>query len=330
MTEAPGRITLWAVEVFAAIAEAGSISAAARRVAASPSTVSQQLANLESALGVQLVERAARPLRLTPAGATFRRRARNILAEAALAQAELAGRGLGRLTQLRLGMIEDFDADVTPRLLSDMAGDLGNCRFLLETGASHHLTGQLGQRALDMIVTAEIGPAEPWKEVHPLMDEPFVMVTPAGRAPDPGQLADLPFIHYTQRHHMGRVIAQHLARHRLDLAERFEMDSYHAIMALVAQGAGWTIATPLGVLRAQRFLGGVTMAPLPIPPLGRSISLSARRELLGAVPAQTALRLRRIIAELILAPLIDREPWLAPVLRLSVPHTADHLDVGEG
>jgi len=41
-----GRVTLWAVEVFVALAEERAISAAARRLGASASAVSQQLAGL--------------------------------------------------------------------------------------------------------------------------------------------------------------------------------------------------------------------------------------------------------------------------------------------
>ena len=52
MAGATGRITLWGIEVFVATSEEASISAAARRLGASPSAVSQQLTNLEGALGV--------------------------------------------------------------------------------------------------------------------------------------------------------------------------------------------------------------------------------------------------------------------------------------
>jgi len=330
VSDSTGRLTLWAMEIFDAIAEDLSISGAARRVGASVSSVSQQLSNLESALGTELVDRAARPLRLTPAGVTFRRRAQAILGEAAAARAELSGEGLRNLARLGLGMIEDFEADVTPRFLFDMAAELGSCRFLLETGASHHLYAQLGAGALDMIVAADLDAGQPRIERHPLMSEPFVAVLPAGW---PGGIADgaaaglddlagLPLIHYTQRHHMGRVIAAHLAHHARPPAHRFELDSYHAIMALVAQGAGWTIATPLGVLRAQRFLDRVRMVPLPLPPLARSVSLAARQGELGPIPAQMAARLRPLIAGLIVEPALDRHPWLAGLLRLETPGEA--------
>lgn len=322
MADSSGRITLWGVEVFAAIAEEGSISGAAKRVAASPSAVSQQLTNLETSLGTTLVDRAARPLTLTAAGRTFRRRAANILNETALARAELVVQDMSKLTGFRLGMIEDFDADVTPRLLFDMAGDLAGCQFLLETGASHRLFDQLAARELDVIVAADIGQSSNWMEVHSLMTEPFVVVMPLGRPGLPdgfASVSDIPYIQYTQRHNMGRVIAAHLTQANFHPSHRFEMDSYHAIMALVAQGAGWTIATPLGVLRAYRFLDHVAVVPLPTEPLVRNISLVARRELLGDMPAHTASRLRPILQEMVLEPAVARYPWLAPSLNLREP-----------
>ncbi|MEM8554430.1 MAG: LysR family transcriptional regulator [Pseudomonadota bacterium] len=320
MAETSARITLWGMEVFVAIANTGSISSAAKQLRASASSVSQQLSNLENALGTPLVDRAARPLRLTPAGVTFRTRAQSILNETALAKSELAGQDLVKISRLRLGMIEDFDADVTPRLLSEMGSDLAGCQFLLETGASHYLYDQLAARRLDVIVAADIGDAASWMEIHPLLCDPFVAVISPGQAGTVAagwsDLQKLPFIHYTQRHHMGRVIAAHLARRNFQPSHRFELDSYHAIMAMVAQGAGWTIATPLGVLRAHRFLDDVAMVPLPSEPLNRTIALVARREILGTVPEQTAARLRRIASDLIVEPTVQRYPWLAPLLRV--------------
>lgn len=315
-----GRVTLWMIEVFAAIAETRSISGAAQRVGASTSAASQQLARLEAALQTILVDRAARPLGLTPAGEMFRRRAQNILDEAALARAELAARDLTRLTGVRLGLIEDFDAEVTPRLLASMAEDLAACRFLLETGASHRLIAALGERALDIVVAADIAAAADWMEVHSLMEEPFIAAVPMrGEQPaveGPDALTRLPLIHYTQRHHMGRMIAAHLARQNIAPTSRFELDSYHAILAMVAEGVGWTILTPLGLMSAKRFETRVAVVPLPGAPLSRTIALWARRGTLGAIPADTAARLRLILQEHVVAPAIARLPWTRPRLRV--------------
>lgn len=319
MVGAPGKITLWGIEVFVATAQEQSISAAARRLGASPSSISQQLSNLETALGVVLLNRRERPVTLTPAGEAFRRRAQSILNEAAQARAELARVDHKALTQLRLGMIEDFDSGVTPQLLSELADEMKSTQFLLETGASHRLFDQLESRALDVIVATDMAAAADWMEVFPLMIEPFVAVAPKGvitGAKDRESLLKMPLIQYTSRHHMGRVVSDHLVRQNISLSHRFELDSYHAIMAMVANGAGWSILTPLGVSHAKRFRDQVDVFPLPFAPLSRSISLYARRDILGDMPGRIAEKLRDLLAKRIVSAQVARHPWLKDELRV--------------
>ena len=149
-----------------------------------------------------LPDMPARPPRLTRAGEIMHRRAQTILTEAAQAKAELAMADLARLTNVRLGMIEDFEADVTPRLLTHMAEQLTTCQFLLETGASHILHDQLDAQHLDIVVAAQLGEGTgaDWAEVHPLMREGFVVAAPKGQIEaDAGtleQLCALPLIQY--------------------------------------------------------------------------------------------------------------------------------------
>jgi len=319
MVHPSGKITLWGVEAFVATAEEGSVSAAARRLNASPSGISQQLAGLETALGTTLMDRTTRPVTLTPAGKIFLRRALKIQAEAQMARAELSSKDFLALTDFRIGVIEDFDADVTPCLLAELANDLKTCQFLLETGASHRLFNQLNTGALDMVVAAEMGVPAERMEVHPLLEEPFVAAVPKDLSlgSDPlATLRALPLIQYTERHFMGRQISAHLAQHNLTLAHRFELDSYHAILAMVAGGGSWTILTPLGYLRARRFSAQVRLIPLPFAPLSRRISLTARTGVLGEMPAQTADRLRALLNSLIVEPTLADMPWLKGDLKL--------------
>jgi len=314
-----GKITLWGMSVFVATAEEASISAASRRLGTSAATVSQQITNLEGAIGTTLLNRGERPVTLTPAGEMFLRRANTILNEAEQAKAELAMADLSRLTRFRLGMIEDFDADVTPGLLGTMSTELKNCHFLLETGASHHLFELLDTRALDVIVAADMDDALSGMEVHSLLEEPFVVAAPKGAVQGGDvvrQLHRMQLIQYTTRHHMGRLIAAHLARQNLRLTQRFELDSYHAIMAMVADGAGWTILTPLGWLRAGRFRDAVDLMPLPFAPLSRRISLTARRDILGDMPTTITNRLKPLLQEMIVEPAVQTYPWLKDELTL--------------
>jgi DNA-binding transcriptional LysR family regulator len=77
---------------FASIAEAGSVTGAARRLAISKSVVSERLTELERLLGAKLVRRSTRRLSLTDEGNTFYERAKRILREVESAASELAER----------------------------------------------------------------------------------------------------------------------------------------------------------------------------------------------------------------------------------------------
>lgn len=65
------RIDLNAVAIFVRIVETGSLSAAARTLHIPKTTVSKRLAVLEAALGVALITRTTRKLRLTEAGKAY-------------------------------------------------------------------------------------------------------------------------------------------------------------------------------------------------------------------------------------------------------------------
>lgn len=66
---------------FSAIASAGSLSAAARELGVTTPAVSKHLAQMESRLGVALVNRTTRRMSLTPEGELYLQNARRILAE---------------------------------------------------------------------------------------------------------------------------------------------------------------------------------------------------------------------------------------------------------
>jgi len=77
---------------FVAVAEAGSISEAARRLRLAKSVVSERLAEIERSLGATLVHRTTRKLSLTEDGAAFLERAARILREVEEATADMAER----------------------------------------------------------------------------------------------------------------------------------------------------------------------------------------------------------------------------------------------
>jgi DNA-binding transcriptional LysR family regulator len=74
------------LQTFVEVADAGGVSAAARRLGVSKSIVSRRLFRLESELGVQLLARTTRGAALTEAGVTFRDHAAKVCAELDIAR----------------------------------------------------------------------------------------------------------------------------------------------------------------------------------------------------------------------------------------------------
>ncbi|GAB3045496.1 LysR family transcriptional regulator [Stenotrophomonas tumulicola] len=77
--------------LFAAVAEQSSLAAAARRVGLSTATVTRAVAQLESRLGVLLVVRSTRGMRLTEAGERFAVDCRRLLADIDAVESAAAG-----------------------------------------------------------------------------------------------------------------------------------------------------------------------------------------------------------------------------------------------
>lgn len=73
-----GGVRIDDMRLFAELAEAGSLTAAAARLGMPKQTVSRRLAELEDALGVQLAQRTTRRLRLTDVGRAYAVRCREV------------------------------------------------------------------------------------------------------------------------------------------------------------------------------------------------------------------------------------------------------------
>ena len=77
--------------VFVTVADEGGFAPAARRLRLSAPAVTRAVADLESHLGVMLLQRTTRSVRLTDAGAAFLQDARRLLAELAEAEDRVTG-----------------------------------------------------------------------------------------------------------------------------------------------------------------------------------------------------------------------------------------------
>ncbi|GHH01747.1 LysR family transcriptional regulator [Pseudodonghicola xiamenensis] len=313
-------VTLRGLEVFAALGSTGSVAQAAELTGLSQPAVSQQLRNLETALGTELLDHGRRPMVLTPAGRGFLARTEAVLSELRLAQSELTVMDLSELTTLSFGIIDDFDNDLTPRLVTTLAESLTRCRFKMITAPSHEINDALEERRLHIAVAASTGELREGISEYPLARDPFVLVAPRGavrnRQNIMESLSGLPFLRYAKEQMISRQIEAHLSRQRLLFEERFEIGSHLALMAMVARRIGWALTTPLGYMRAGRFHDDIDVFPLPFTPFSRTISLFAAADWADRVPRDVAQTMRQLVRSQMIDPAVSRLPWLAGQLRV--------------
>ncbi|HET8585680.1 MAG TPA: transcriptional regulator GcvA [Casimicrobiaceae bacterium] len=104
-----------ALRAFEAVASMGSLTQAADALSLTHGAISHQIKSLESMLGVRLVERAGRGIRITDSGARLASRVRAALADIADAIREASERTSGR--KLRVSVTPSFAARwLLPRL----------------------------------------------------------------------------------------------------------------------------------------------------------------------------------------------------------------------
>ncbi|MEM7318815.1 MAG: LysR family transcriptional regulator [Pseudomonadota bacterium] len=313
-------VTLRGLEVFEALARTGSVAQASGLTGLSLPAVSQQLKNLEHALGADLVDHTKRPMRLTSAGRAFLTRTEAVLSELRLAQSELTVMDLTHLSTLSIGLIDDFDNDLTPRLATMLAESLTKCSFKLITAPSHEISEAMRARQLHIAVAASSGELHDGVVEYPLVNDPFILVAPRGSVPNGADvmqaLRDLPFLRYAREQLISRQIETQLARHQLEFEERFEIGSNPALMAMVSRQVGWAVTTPLGYMRAGRFHDQIDVFALPFGAFSRTISLFAGADWADQVPRDVAAIMRRLLQSQIIEPAIAQLPWLSGELQV--------------
>ncbi|PAU89318.1 transcriptional regulator [Pseudomonas sp. WN033] len=110
---------LWAMQVFTRVVECGSFSRAAESLDIANATVTASVRNLETYLGVTLLSRNTRTLRLTDPGERFFRHCVELLRQVEEAEAEVMEQTGNIQGQLRIESPAAFGKDVIAPLLAD-------------------------------------------------------------------------------------------------------------------------------------------------------------------------------------------------------------------
>ncbi|BAL23797.1 LysR family transcriptional regulator [Azoarcus sp. KH32C] len=232
------------LRLFLALADHGSVTAAAKACHVTQPTVSMQLRELADAVGLPLYEQIGKRLHLTAAGEALAETARAMLDEwLAFEQAIDAMKGLER-GRLRVALVSTAKYFV-PRLLGSFCAEHPNIEIALEVLNRDGVVARLRENRDDLYIMS-MPPENLDLERHAFLPNPLVLIAPAGHrlAGQQLELADLSAERFILRERgSGTRLAcdAHFARHAFVPAVRLELGSNEAIKQAVAGGLGLAV-----------------------------------------------------------------------------------------
>jgi DNA-binding transcriptional LysR family regulator len=276
------HLTLRQLQLFHAVAQTGSTTGAAERVALSQSAVSAALAELEAALGVILFDRVGKRLALNHNGRTLLPLARAMLRGAQEIEQVFQSGQLAPV-RLRLAASTTIGNYVLPPLLASFQQQWPRARIDLRIGNTQEVVALAGALAVDLgLIEGPCRDAElvalPWLE-----DEMVIVAAPgpaAGRRLGVRQLRQTRWLLREPGSGTRETVEQLLMPHLQHLAQTSTLGSSEAIKNAVAAGMGLSCMS-LFAVRELLSSKQLVQVPTTLPRLVRHFSLVHRNGILS-------------------------------------------------
>lgn len=251
---------------FVMVAEELHFGRAAKRMFMTQPPLSRQIQLLERSLGVQLLDRGNRQVRLTVAGQHFLRDAQHLLAYTE--QASNAARRLasGEAGQLVLGFTAVSGYNMIPELLRQAGDALPEVGFELHEMVSGSQTEALIARMIDIGFVRRVDPLPELKS-YLVRREPLLVVMPQSHALAAREslsitdLAHQPFVMYSPKE--GRYfydcIVGLFTNAGVTPRYLYYLEQTHSILGLVRAGLGMAIVPASA---RELFAGQLVFRPL--------------------------------------------------------------------
>lgn len=299
---------------FVAIAEEGSLSAAAQRVNVAQPSLSQHVISLERELDVTLLERSSRGVSLTESGEVLLDHGRRIIAAMDVAAEAVRQSGSAPQGEVTFGLPSSIAMVLSVPLAETVRLELPKVRLRAIDAMSGFIKTWLEDQSIDLGMLYDLGSVRHLSHRQLMTEELHFFSAPDAwpfnsRAGSPVPVADLPQVELVlpSPHHGLRImIERNIKPHGVTLDVATEMDGLGQIKTMVARGSGYTILAPAAAIDfVER--GELIMAPIVEPRLVRPVYLVRN----PAKPVTRASReLERITLEVI-RDLVARGIWQA-------------------
>lgn len=248
-----GVVNLNHLRVFRAVCETNSITAAARLLRISQPAASKQLADLEVALGVALVERRSRGVRLTAAGEVLSRHARRLFQEEQAAEAALEALMGLESGHLAVASSTTIGSYIVPAVFGELHAAHPHIRLELEIGNAARVEELVLEGQLDLGLSEGLVSSDAL-EVEIFAHDQMVLIVAPGhplaagaRAVTEAELRVLPIIVRERGSGTREVVEDALARRGIDISPVMSLGSTEAIKNAVAEGLGAALVSQLAL-----------------------------------------------------------------------------------
>jgi LysR family transcriptional regulator, nitrogen assimilation regulatory protein len=267
---------------FCKIVECKSFTRAATTIHIAQPALSQQIAELEAVMGVELLHRSARGVRATEAGEALYREATALLRHLDRIPALIRSSGGVLEGTVSLGYAPGFGMRLMTHFLAACQKALPKVTLQLISGDNSGLRDRVEAQTLDMALIFESELQLPLMSRRPLYRQRLYYIGPANDAQPSGsislaQLAELPLI-LTTTSTVTRMVMDHAFKTAgLSANVVAEINDSPSLLAAVRAGLGGTILA-IGDLKAV----GISDLPPPVmiePPLNVTCSIVANSDI---------------------------------------------------
>ena len=255
-------VTVTQLQAFLAVADTGSVQAAARRLHVTQPSVSAAVAALERELGADLLERQGRGIRLTPAGRAYAPYAARVLG--LLEQGRLAGQeaARGELALVRVACVNTAGEYLLPAVLEAYRRREPGAEVRLEIGNRDGVLARVAALEADVGVGGR--PLAPGVAGRRLLDNELAVV---GREPI-GDLHGATWLLREEGSGTRAAAERYLAEQGISPRAVLTLGSNGAVKRGALLGLGLTLISTYAVARELRE-GSLVRVPAPGTPLHR-------------------------------------------------------------
>lgn len=173
---------------FVTVAEELNFRRAATRLNMTQPPLSRQIKLLEDGIGLTLLDRDNRTVRLTPAGAMFRTAAIDLLERAEMATLSARQAERGEAGTVTMGFVPSAALDFVPRIVATLKRELPAVHFNPVEMMSYEIAEALLSGGLDLGLTRTVGGSAEIESIR-VVREPFILALPKGHRLDRAELA---------------------------------------------------------------------------------------------------------------------------------------------